>query len=61
MRERGAKATNIVVLIVSATEGVKKQTFEIINIIKEKNIPCIVTINKLDLPNADPESCSRFT
>ena len=57
MRERGAKATDIVVLIVSATEGVKKQTLEIINIIKEKNITCIVAINKLDLPNADPESC----
>lgn len=54
MRERGAKMTDLVVLIVSATEGVKKQTHEIIKIINQKKIPVIVAINKIDLPNADP-------
>jgi translation initiation factor IF-2 len=59
MRERGAMMTDLVVLIVSATEGVKKQTSEVIKIINEKKIPCIVAINKIDLPNADTESTER--
>jgi translation initiation factor IF-2 len=59
MRQRGAQMTDLVVLIVSATEGVKRQTQEIIATIKEKNIPTIVAINKLDLPNADPESVEK--
>lgn len=54
MRQRGASMTDIVVLIVAATEGVKKQTLEIIKLINQKKIPVIVAINKIDLPNADP-------
>ena len=46
--------TDVVVLIVSATESVKKQTIEVIKIINDRKIPCIVAINKIDLPNADP-------
>ena len=55
MRERGATVTDLVVLIVSATEGVKRQTKEVIDILKRENIPTIVAINKLDLPQANPE------
>ena len=51
--------TDLVVLIVSATEGVKKQTLEVIKIINEKKIACIVAINKIDLQNADTESTER--
>ncbi len=42
--------TDLIVLIVSATEGVKKQTLEIIDILKKDNIRTIVAINKIDLP-----------
>jgi translation initiation factor IF-2 len=50
MRQRGATMTDLIVLIVSATEGVKKQTLEIIDILKKDNIRTIVAINKIDLP-----------
>lgn len=56
MRRRGALVTDMIVLIVAATEGVKKQTQEIIDMIIKDKIPCIVAINKIDLPHADVES-----
>ncbi len=43
------------VLIVSATEGIKPQTKEVLNLIKEFKLPLIVAINKIDLPSADVE------
>ena len=55
MRQRGARVTDLIVLIVSATEGVKKQTKEVIDIINKDHIPTIVAINKIDLGNADVE------
>lgn len=55
MRKRGASVTDLIVLVVSATEGVKKQTLEVIDIIKSEQLPVIVAINKIDLPNADIE------
>lgn len=55
MRQRGASVTDLVVLVVSAAEGVKKQTLEVIDLIKKLEIPVIVAINKIDLPQATPE------
>ncbi|MBU2523616.1 translation initiation factor IF-2, partial [Patescibacteria group bacterium] len=55
MRARGAKATDIAILVVASDEGVKPQTIEAINHAKEANIPIIVAINKMDKPNANPE------
>lgn len=55
MRARGAKATDIAILVVAADEGVKPQTIEAINHAKEAGIPIIVAINKIDKPNANPE------
>ncbi|OGV91340.1 translation initiation factor IF-2 [Microgenomates group bacterium RIFCSPHIGHO2_01_FULL_45_11] len=54
MRSRGAQVTDIVVLVVAATEGVKPQTVESINHIRAADVPIIVAINKMDLPEADP-------
>jgi translation initiation factor IF-2 len=55
MRKRGARVTDLIVLIVSATEGVKRQTQEVIDLIIKDQIPTIVAINKIDLPHADVE------
>lgn len=55
MRARGAKATDIAILVVAADEGVKPQTVEAINHAKEAGIPIIVAINKIDKPNANPD------
>lgn len=59
MRKRGATMTDLVVLIVSAVEGVKNQTIEVINLIKQMKLPVIVAINKIDLPQADPEEIEK--
>lgn len=53
MRERGAKITDIIILVVAANDGVKPQTIESIRHIKTSNVPVIVAINKIDLPNVD--------
>ncbi|HAU98751.1 MAG: Translation initiation factor IF-2 [Microgenomates group bacterium GW2011_GWF2_45_18] len=55
MRSRGAQVTDIVVLVVSATEGVKPQTVESIQHIKSANVAYLVAITKMDLPEANPE------
>ena len=55
MRSRGAKVADIAVLVVASEEGVKPQTKEALQIIKEAGIPFIVAATKIDLASADPE------
>lgn len=55
MRARGAKVTDIAILVVAADEGVKPQTIEAINHAKEAGVPIIVAINKMDKPGATPD------
>ncbi|HKA14336.1 MAG TPA: translation initiation factor IF-2, partial [Myxococcota bacterium] len=54
MRARGAKVTDLVILVVAATEGVMPQTIEAIEHAKAANVPIVVAINKIDLPGANP-------
>lgn len=55
MRARGARVTDLIILVVAANDGVKPQTTEAIRHIKEANVPVIVAINKIDLPNVYPD------
>ena len=55
MRSRGAKTTDIIILVVAADDSLKPQTIESIAHAKAAKVPIIVAINKIDLPNIDPE------
>jgi len=56
MRLRGAKATDIVVVVISAIEGIQKQTIEVFDLIKKYDLPLVIAINKVDRDYADPEA-----
>jgi len=59
MRARGAKVTDIVVIVVAANDGVMPQTVEAIDHAKAAKVPIIIAINKMDLPDVDPERVKR--
>lgn len=59
MRARGAKVADIAILVVAANDSVKPQTIEAIKIIQQSQIPMIVAINKIDLPEADIEKVKK--
>lgn len=59
MRSRGARVADVAILVVAADDGVKPQTKEALDAIKEANIPFVVALNKIDKPEADPEKIKK--
>jgi translation initiation factor IF-2 len=59
IRSRGARVTDIAILVVAADDGLMPQTVEAIDHAKAAEVPIIVAINKMDLPGADPERVKR--
>ena len=59
MRARGAQSTDIAILVIAADDGIMPQTAEAIDHIKAANVPMIVAINKIDVPDSDPERVRR--
>jgi translation initiation factor IF-2 len=59
MRARGAGVTDIVILVVAASEGIMPQTIEAIGHAKAAEVPIVVAVNKVDLPDANPQLCRQ--